>query len=168
MVGWVKQKLKTSDKDLLELYCGHGNFTLPLSSKFRSVLATEISKRSIKTALENCQINDITNISFVRLSSEELTEALNKVREFRRLEGIDLKSFDFDTVFVDPPRAGLDEKTLEFISDFKKIIYISCNPQTLKRDLDILKQKYKISEFAVFDQFAYTHHLECGVILNRV
>jgi tRNA (uracil-5-)-methyltransferase len=168
MVGWVKQKLETSNKDLLELYCGHGNFTLPLSSKFRSVLATEISKRSIKTALENCQINDITNISFVRLSSEELTEALNKVREFRRLEGIDLKSFDFDTVFVDPPRAGLDENTLEFISDFKKIIYISCNPQTLKRDLDILKQKYKISEFAVFDQFAYTHHLECGVILNRV
>jgi tRNA (uracil-5-)-methyltransferase len=167
MIGWVKQKLEKSDKDLLELYCGHGNFTLPISSQFRKVLATEISKRSIKTAKENCELNDITNISFVRLSSEELTQALNKVREFRRLEGIDLDSFDFDTVFVDPPRSGLDEESLKFISNFKKIIYISCNPKTLKRDLEYLKQKFEVSDFAVFDQFAYTEHLECGVILNK-
>ncbi len=166
MIGWVKQKLKKSNKDLLELYCGHGNFTLPLSSQFRKILATEISKKSIKTAKENCELNNITNISFIRLSSEELIQALNKVREFRRLEEIELDSFDFDTVFVDPPRAGLDEKSLKFISNFKKIVYISCNPQTLKRDLEILKEKFKVSDFAVFDQFAYTEHLECGVILN--
>ncbi len=167
MIGWVKDKIGKSDRDLLELYCGHGNFTLPLSSKFRQVLATEISKRSIKSAKENCELNNIENIDFVRLSSEELTEALNKKREFNRLKDIDLDKFSFCTVFVDPPRAGLDAKSLDFIKKFERIIYISCNPQTLKRDLTILKKsRYKITEFAVFDQFSYTEHLECGVILS--
>lgn len=168
MISWVKQMIGESKKDLLELYCGHGNFTLPLSTGFKQVLATEISKKSIKTANENALLNEIDNIDFVRLSSEELVEALNKKREFVRLKDVDLDKFDFDTVFVDPPRAGLDEKTLEFIKGFKQIIYISCNPQTLKRDLRILKQQYKVLHFGVFDQFCYTKHLECGVILKEL
>jgi tRNA (uracil-5-)-methyltransferase len=167
MIGWVKEQLGNSKLDLLELYCGHGNFSLPLSFHFRYVLATEVSKRSIQTAYENCELNSITNIDFVRLSSEELTEALEKKREFRRLKDVDIEKFSFDTVFVDPPRAGLDEKTLSFISEFNQIIYISCNPQTLKRDLDILKNNFNIKSFAVFDQFSYTYHLECGVILTK-
>lgn len=167
MIGWVKEQIGESTKDLLELYCGHGNFTIPLSEHFDKVLATEISKRSIQTALENCTLNSVDNITFVRLSSEELTQALQKVRPFNRLKDIDLDSFHFDTVFVDPPRAGLDPDTTAFISDFKRIIYISCNPETLKRDLDVLKKKFAIERFAVFDQFGYTEHLECGVILHR-
>jgi tRNA (uracil-5-)-methyltransferase len=167
MIGWVKQAIDHSDRDLLELYCGHGNFTIPLASKFRKVLATEISKNSIKAAKENCLLNNTTNISFVRLSSEELTSALKREREFRRLEGIELDSYDFSHVFVDPPRAGLDEKSLAFISKFENIIYVSCNPQTLKRDLETLKKCYDVQDFAVFDQFAYTHHLECGVVLKK-
>ncbi len=166
MIAWVKNKIKKSKKDLLELYCGHGNFTLVLSSQFRRVLATEISKKSIKSAKENATLNLIDNIEFVRLSSEELVQALNKKREFVRLKDVNLDEFCFDTVFVDPPRAGLDEKSLKFISGFEKIIYISCNPLTLKRDLDILKPRYNILHFGVFDQFAYTKHLECGVILS--
>lgn len=168
MVGWVKKQIKKTDNDLLELYCGHGNFTIPLSEQFRSLLATEISKTSIKTAKENCILNSIENIDFIRLSSEELTSALKKEREFNRLKDIDLDQYNFSHVFVDPPRAGLDEKTLNFISQFKNIIYISCNPQTLKRDLELLKDKFKIQNFAVFDQFAYTLHLECGVILKSI
>ncbi len=167
MIGWVKQAIDKSERDLLELYCGHGNFTIPLASKFRNVLATEISKNSIKAAKENCLLNETSNITFVRLSSEELTSALQKEREFRRLEGVDLESYHFSHVFVDPPRAGLDEKSLQFISQFDNIIYVSCNPQTLKRDLEILKQDYDVKDFAVFDQFAYTHHLECGVVLKK-
>jgi tRNA (uracil-5-)-methyltransferase len=167
MIEWVKKKLPTTERDLLELYCGHGNFTIPLSRCFRKVLATEISKSSIKAAKENCQLNKIENIDFVRLSSQELTSALEKERTFRRLEGIDLESYDFSHIFVDPPRAGLDEKSLAFAAQFDHIIYISCNPETLKRDLDYLKEQFLIRNFAVFDQFAYTHHLECGVILER-
>ena len=167
MIGWVKEKIGKSALDLLELYCGSGNFTIPLSAHFRFVLATEISKRSIQTARENCIVNGVTNIEFIRLSSEELVQALNKEREFRRLADIDLDKFSFDTIFVDPPRAGLDTDTLNFIKEFQQIIYISCNPQTLKRDLDILKNDFEVSNFAVFDQFSYTHHIECGVILNK-
>ncbi len=167
MISWVKKQLPQSQSDLLELYCGHGNFTIPLSAHFRKVLATEISKHSIKAAKENSLRNQIQNITFVRLSSQELTSALQKERTFRRLEGIDLESFSFSHIFVDPPRAGLDEKSLAFISHFDTIIYISCNPQTLKRDLAYLQASYIVKSFAVFDQFAYTKHLECGVILEK-
>ena len=77
---------KDSKKDLCELYCGGGNFTIPLSKKFNKVLATEISKTSIKSALRNCALNNIENINFIRMSSEEFVEALNEVRVFNRLK----------------------------------------------------------------------------------
>ena len=168
MIGWVKDKIGNNEFDLLELYCGSGNFTIPLSFHFRFVLATEISKRSIQTARENCIVNGVENIEFVRLSSEELVQALNKEREFRRLKDINLDKFSFDTIFIDPPRAGLDTDTLNFINNFRHVIYISCNPQSLKRDLEILKTNFEVSEFAVFDQFCFTHHIECGVILKSL
>ena len=168
MIEWVLKEIEKNDTDLLELYCGHGNFTIPLSQKFNKVLATEISKNSIKAARHNCKLNDITNIEFVRLSSEDLTSAMNKEREFRRLKDIDLDSYNFSHIFVDPPRAGLDKKSLEFISKFENIIYISCNPITLKRDLDLLKKSFKVVSTALFDQFAYTTHIESGVVLKRV
>ncbi len=169
MITWVKKISKNFKNDLLELYCGHGNFTIPLSENFDKVLATEISKKSIKSAKENVALNNTKNIYFVRLSSEELTQALNNEREFKRLKDVKLEEFNFNTVFVDPPRAGVDEKTLNLIKKFKHIIYISCNPATLKRDIKILCKTHKIDDFALFDQFAYTDHLECGVILkNRI
>ncbi len=167
MIGWVRENSKHFESDLLELYCGHGNFTIPLSANFRKVLATEISKKSIKSAKENCELNSVSNIIFTRLSTEELVDALSKKRIFRRLEGVDIDSYDFSTVFVDPPRAGVDDESLKFISGFQNIIYISCNPKTLKRDIKTLSKSHTIKKFALFDQFAYTDHLECGVILKR-
>jgi len=110
MIEWaITQAKKVGYGDFLESYCGLGNFTLPLSHYFNKVLATEISKRSIHAALENCALNGIDNITFARLASEEMTEALNGVREFSRLKDIDLGSYNFSTVLVDPPRAGLDD-----------------------------------------------------------
>ncbi len=167
MIFWAKKNSSSFGGDFLELYCGHGNFTIPLSENFDKVLATEISKKSIKSAKENVALNKIDNISFVRLSSEELTQALNGKREFRRLKDIELKEFNFSTVFVDPPRAGVDKDTLELLQKFEHIIYISCNPSTLKRDLKTLCKTHKIDKFALFDQFAYTDHLECGVIFSK-
>jgi len=168
MITWIKKNSSSFGKDLLELYCGGGNFTIPLSESFKKVLATEISKKSIKSAKENAALNDVNNISFVRLSSEELTQALKGKREFRRLKDVKLEEFDFGTVFVDPPRAGVDDDTLKLLQNFKHIIYISCNPKTLKRDLKTLNKTHKIENFALFDQFAYTNHLECGVILTKI
>ncbi len=167
MISWAKKHSKDFGGDMLELYCGHGNFTIPLSENFKKVLATEISKKSIKSAKENCDINDIDNIFFARLSAEEFTSALNKEREFRRLKDIDLDSYDFSTIFIDPPRAGVDKKSLSLVSSFDNIIYISCNPETLKRDLQELCKTHRVERFAAFDQFAYTNHLECGVVLKK-
>ena len=167
MIKWVVQNLGDSRSDLLELYCGHGNFTIPLSFYFEKVLATEISKASIKAATWHKELNGCENISFARLSSSELTLALNGLRNFRRLDGIDIQSYNFSHIFVDPPRAGLDKETLEFVKRFENIIYISCNPLTLKRDLEELKKSHKIVKTAFFDQFAYTKHLESGLILEK-
>jgi tRNA (uracil-5-)-methyltransferase len=167
MISWAKARCGNNpNSDLLELYCGNGNFTIPLAAHFRRVLANEVSKTSVKAALENFAMNDVANALVLRMSSEELTSALNKEREFRRLRGIDLEEYAIDTVLVDPPRAGLDASTRELISQFENIIYISCNPQTLLRDMQILTKTHHTSKFAMFDQFPYTHHMECGVYLT--
>lgn len=166
MIEWATLHVN-NPKDLLELYCGHGNFTIPFSKQFRKVLATEISKSSIKSAKDSCKMNDVHNIEFLRMSVEDLTSALKKERPFTRLREINLDSYNFSHVFVDPPRAGIDEKSLEFISQFETIIYISCNPITLKRDLEYLQDKFMIKDFAIFDQFPHTDHIESGVILRK-
>lgn len=168
MIEWVLNNTKDSNKDLCELYCGGGNFTIPLSKKFNKVLATEISKTSIKSALRNCSLNGINNIEFIRMSSEEFVEALNEVRAFNRLKNIDLKSYDFDTIFMDPPRSGLDDTTRALAKNFENIIYISCNPETLHRDLEELLKTHKVLRFALFDQFAYSEHIESGIILEKL
>ena len=167
MISWVLSHLENCE-DLLEIYCGYGNFTIPMAQKFQKVLATEISKTSIKSALQNCELNDVHNITFLRMSAEELTSALKKEREYNRLAGINLEEYQFSHVFVDPPRSGMDEASLAFISQFENIIYISCNPETLKRDLEVLTKQYAILHFALFDQFPNTDHLESGVILKRL
>ena len=170
MLEWACHAAEQSDKDLLELYCGNGNFTLPLSTKFNRVLATELAKSSVYAAQWNIEQNQIDNIQVARLSAEDFTQAYNGEREFRRLQEaeIDISSYDFDTVFVDPPRAGIDDETLKLIQRFERIIYISCNPDTLQDNLKTLSTTHKITKFAMFDQFPYTHHVESGVLLEKI
>ncbi len=167
MLGWAYDVLGQREDDLLELYCGNGNFTLPLATRVRKVLATEISKTSVNAALANLVDNGVDNVRLVRLSAEELTEALNEVRPFRRLADIDLKSYDFGSVFVDPPRAGMDPATCELTRRFDNILYISCNPETLAANIAQLHDSHRISRCTLFDQFPYTHHMEAGVLLQR-
>ncbi|WP_323613461.1 tRNA (uridine(54)-C5)-methyltransferase TrmA [Pseudomonas putida] len=167
MLSWAYDAIGERDDDLLELYCGNGNFTLPLATRVRQVLATEISKTSVNAALSNLEENAVDNVRLVRLSAEELTQALNEVRPFRRLEGIDLKSYAFGTVFVDPPRAGMDPDTCELTRRFERILYISCNPETLAANIEQLQDTHRIERCALFDQFPYTHHMESGVLLVR-
>ena len=101
------------------------------------------------------------------MSSEEFTQALNNERPFRRLAEIDLDSYKFSTIFVDPPRAGLDAETEKLVSRFDQILYISCNPETLANNLRQISQTHDIQSVAVFDQFPWTDHLESGVLLQR-
>ena len=167
MLNWACEQLGHNNDDLLELYCGNGNFTLPLARQFNKVLATEISKTSINSALFNCEKNQSHNITFLRMSSEDFTEALNGVREFRRLRDVDLKDYDSGTVLVDPPRSGLDEGTLDLISRYSRILYISCNPESLVKNLKALGPDFTIEKLAFFDQFPYTDHIESTVVLTK-
>lgn len=170
MLQWACMSAEGASGDLLELYCGNGNFTLPLSVKFNRVLATELAKSSVYAAQWNIEQNAIDNIQVARLSAEEFTEAYHGTREFRRLQEaeIDLQSYQFSTVFVDPPRAGIDDATLQLLSGFERIIYISCNPDTLHDNLKTLCNTHKVTRFALFDQFPYTHHVESGVLLEKI
>ena len=167
MVSWAMKNLSDIEGDLLELYCGAGNFTIPFSKKFKKVLATEISKSSINAAKANMVLNDVTNIEFVRMSVEDFVQALDGVREFRRMQEIDINLYNINTIFVDPPRSGMDEASCRFSARYENILYISCNPETLVRDLEILSQTHNIVDMALFDQFPYTHHVEMGVKLIR-
>lgn len=167
MLSWALDAAGENSDDLLELYCGNGNFTLPLSTRFRKVMATELSKSSVRSAIANLEMNQVENVKLIRLASEEVTQALTGVREFRRLQGITLADYDFGTVFVDPPRAGLDPATLELVRGYQRILYISCNPETLTNNLAELDSTHRITRCALFDQFPYTHHMESGVLLER-
>ncbi len=166
MLNWAAQNA-SGDGDLIELYCGSGNFTMAFAKKYRKVFATEVVKEAIDAAKKNRELNALENLYLGRISAEEATEALTGVREFTRLQGINLKEFDFHTIFVDPPRAGLGQMGREFAANYDEIIYISCSPETLKTDLEYLTQTHDIKAFAAFDQFAYTNHLECGVRLTK-
>ncbi len=167
MISWALKNITEIEGDLLELYCGAGNFTIPFAKYFQKVLATEISKSSINAAKANMLLNDVVNIEFVRMSVEEFVQALDGVREFRRMKEVDIKSYNISTIFVDPPRSGMDQLSCKFSARYDNIIYISCNPETLVRDLDILCQTHKVIDMAIFDQFPYTHHVEMGVKLVK-
>lgn len=156
-----------SDADLLELYCGNGGISLALASQFTKVLATEVVKQSLQLAQHNQQANQINNVYLARLSAAETLQALKQVRLFRRLQHIDLKSFDLQTLVVDPPRCGLDSNSLEWFKSFPTILYYSCNPTTLCQDLQKLCRTHKVSHWAMFDQFPYTPHLECAALLKN-
>lgn len=168
MLQWSKDATTDAGGDLIELYCGNGNFSIALAENFDRVLGTEISKSSVKSAQVNIAANKLDNVDIVRMASEDFSQAMNGERVFRRLEGFDLTSYNYQTVLVDPPRAGLDDDSVALIKRFERIIYISCNPETLHNNLTELVKSHKIENFALFDQFPYTHHVECGVILTRL
>jgi tRNA (uracil-5-)-methyltransferase len=167
MLGWALDVTRDSDGDLLELYCGNGNFSIALAAHFRKVLATEIAKPSVESAQFNIAANQIDNLIILRMSAEEFTMAMRGERRFNRLKEIDLNSYQCNTIFVDPPRAGLDAATVALVQHYDHILYISCNPDTLHANMATLSDTHDIVQFALFDQFPWTHHMEVGVYLQR-
>jgi tRNA (uracil-5-)-methyltransferase len=167
MLGWARQQAAGLGGDLLELYCGNGNFTVALAPLFDRVLATEVSKTSVHAAQYNLDANQVGNVALLRMSSDEISGALAGARAYRRMEGMDLGQYRFSTLFVDPPRSGLDAPTLALAAGFERILYISCNQQSLLENVAALAATHAISAAAAFDQFPYTEHLECGLLLTR-
>ncbi|MGQ4277071.1 tRNA (uridine(54)-C5)-methyltransferase TrmA [Pseudidiomarina sp. E22-M8] len=167
MVEWALAATTETEHDLLELYCGNGNFSLPLARNFNRVLATEISKVSVASARYNCELNNIDNVTVVRMSAEDFSAVMKGEKESRRANEADLASFNCGTVVVDPPRAGLDADTIELVRNYQRIVYISCNPETLVDNLQSLTTTHNVVKCALFDQFPYTHHVEAGVIIEK-
>lgn len=168
MLSWAREVTAGhQQEDLVELYCGNGNFTIALAENFRRVLATEISRTSVASANVNLEANGINNAHVARMSAEEFALALKGEKAGRRVAEMGLDDYRFTTVLVDPPRAGLDEQSCEQLSEYAQIVYISCNPVTLADNLAQLTKTHQIERFALFDQFPFTHHCECGVLLTR-
>ena len=138
--------------NVLDLYCGTGTISMYVSKKANKVLGIELNKEAVKDALINKKINNIANVDFI---SGDVGNILSK------------NNFKADTVIVDPPRAGLDNNSINNIIKIKpnKIIYVSCDPVTLARDLNILKEYYDILEITPFDMFSNTYHVECVCLL---
>jgi len=170
MLEWAVEATRGCEGDLLELYCGNGNFSVALAQNFDRVLATELAKPSVDAAQWNIAENRIENLKIARLSAEEFTQAMRGEREFRRLQQqeIDVTDYNFTTVLVDPPRAGMDLESVRMVQAYDTIVYISCNPLTLKENLDVLAETHKVERMAMFDQFPYTQHREVGVVLTRI
>jgi len=161
MIGWAMDNSESLKGDLVEMYCGHGNFTIPMSKRFRKVIATEISQHSIDAAFYNADLNKIENITFLAMSAADFARLKDENSPL-------LAKYNLKNILIDPPRAGLDDKSRKFTNGFENIIYISCNPETLKRDLETLIIGRKVKAFALFDQFPWTNHMECGVILEKI
>lgn len=139
--------------NVLDLYCGTGTIGIYVSKKANKVLGIELNKEAIKDALINKKLNNINNIDFI---SGDVGTILSE------------NNFKADIIIVDPPRAGLDNKSIDNIIKIRprKIIYVSCDPVTLARDLNILKEKYDVIEITPFDMFGNTYHVECVCLLN--
>lgn len=142
---------------VLDLYSGIGNFSIPLALKSKEVLGVEISKNSVKLANKNLELNSINNTVFQNASSEDAVNILNDQEE------------KFDLVVLDPPREGAKEIIDGLVKlSPEKIIYISCDPATLARDLGKLSESgYKVEKVRPFDMFPQTFHIESVTLLTK-
>ena len=148
----VKQiKTKGKEKIAIDLYSGIGTIGIFASSYFKKVYGVEIVEEAIEDARENAKINDIKNIEFIQ---GDVENTLPEILEKEKIEP--------DVIFVDPPRKGLDNNTITKLLEIKpkQIIYISCNPATLARDLSKLEEVYEIKKVQPVDMFPYTKHIE--------
>lgn len=144
-----------NDSKIVDAFSGTGSIALYLADKVKKIYAVESLKAAVEDAEENADLNGIDNIEFKQgLVEEELPSIL--------------KEDKIDTIIFDPPRKGLDEKTIELLlaSEINKIIYISCNPATQARDLKNLKSKYELVEIQPVDLFPQTYHIESAALLK--
>ena len=148
----LKSNLK--GKNLLDLYCGVGTLGLSLKDNFESIYGIEKIENAIIDAKENALINNCHNAHFYAGDTYEVLKDINVL---------------FDTVIVDPPRSGLNEETRNLIIKLKpdKLCYVSCDPFTLARDLNILNEFYDVEKINALDMFPNTYHVECVCILER-
>lgn len=143
-----------SPSNTLDLYCGTGTIGIYVSKYTNHVLGIDCNQSNILDANKNKELNKVENIEFIASKVEDVIENIKD---------------KYDLIIVDPPRAGLDPKTIKTIKEMSpiNIIYVSCDPVTLMRDLNILKEHYNIVEITPFNMFPRTYHVECVSVLSR-
>ena len=149
---------KVSKEDtVFDLYCGIGTISLFIAKYAKKVYGVEIVEQAIKDAKENAKINNIENVQFIAGDTKIVLEDL-----------IYKKGIIADIVIFDPPRKGLDNNSINNILKIKpkKIVYISCNPATLIRDLALFEKLYEVKTIIPVDMFPFTKHVECVAVLN--
>lgn len=148
----------TGKETVLDAYCGIGTIGLIASDKAAKVIGVELNKDAVEDARVNAKRNSVSNIQFYLKDAGEFMEQLAEQQE------------NVDVVFMDPPRAGSDEKFLGSLVALKpkKVVYISCNPVTLQRDLEYLTKKgYKVEKAVPVDMFPWTNHVETVCLMSR-
>lgn len=149
----------TGKETVFDLYCGIGTISLFLAEQAREVIGVEVIQEAVESANKNAKLNNISNAKFYCGAAEEIVPKLYN-------EGIKA-----DIVVVDPPRKGCDSTLLETMVKMQpqKIVYVSCNPSTLARDLKYLSaNSYNIKEVQPIDLFPWTEHVETVVLMSRV
>lgn len=146
----VKEK---QSKNVLDLYCGTGTIGIYVSDLVDNVLGIEVVKEAIMDANVNKKLNKCDNVSFMVGKVENIIHTIRK---------------KFDTIIVDPPRNGLDSKVIDSILKIKPdtLIYVSCDPTTLMRDINLLGDKYVVDYIKPFNMFPRTYHVECVCVLK--
>ena len=147
----------TGKEAVFDAYCGTGTIGIIASKSAKQVLGVEVNGDAIRDAVSNAKRNNAENIFFIEADATDLINDLAKEKE------------RFDVVFMDPPRAGASKKFLNSLLKLKpeKIVYISCNPETLSRDLNTLTKDYKVSKIQGVDMFPFTKHIETVVLLTK-
>lgn len=142
---------------LFDLYCGIGTIGIFASTYVKKVYGIEIVEQAIEDAKENAKLNNIENIEFYAGDVEKVFSNL-----------INKKQVYPEVIIVDPPRKGLDKNTINNILavEPKKVVYISCNPATMVRDMKLLQERYETNEIQPVDMFPFTTHVECVSVLN--
>lgn len=149
---------KVSKEDtVFDLYCGIGTISLFIAKYAKKVYGVEIVEQAIKDAKQNAKINNIENVQFIAGDTKIVLEDL-----------IYKKGIIADIVIFDPPRKGLDNNSINNILKIKpkKIVYISCNPATLIRDLALFEKLYEVKTIIPVDMFPFTKHVECVSVLE--
>ena len=153
----VKAAKITKEDVVFDLYCGIGTISLFLSGYAKKVYGIEIVKEAVDMAKENAKLNQVDNVEFLAGDVEKILD-----------DFVQKKKVVPDIIMVDPPRKGLDSNTIENILKMKpkRLVYISCNPATLVRDLSKLEVLYEIKSIKPVDMFPFTSHVECVAVLQ--
>ena len=149
----VKEYLGKSNNEVLDLYCGSSTIGIYVSKCCKHITGIEINSSSVKDAKENIKLNNVDNIDIIKGDVGTILKNDKK----------------YDAIIIDPPRKGLNKKTLSVLLEINspKLIYISCNPITLARDINILKNSYNLKEITLVDMFPNTYHVETVMVLEK-